>query len=134
MKRLIAQTLTLATALTLIVLSGAKVSGGQNEGTIPGTTAGKTFTAFLEALNSGDINKMKAFHREKGGSEENAEKDMGFYEQSGGLKVLSVSSSEEFEITVVAETRKDGMKVRFNMTVDSQAPHGIQGIRVQPAE
>lgn len=132
MKRLIAQTLTLATALTLIVLSGAKVSGGQNEGTIPGTTAGKTFTAFLEALNSGDINKMKAFHRDRGGSEENAEKDLGFYQQSGGLNVVSVAASEEYEITVIAETKKEGMKVRFNMTVDSAAPHGIMGIRVQP--
>ncbi|QQS47843.1 MAG: hypothetical protein IPM66_04075 [Acidobacteriota bacterium] len=101
---------------------------------IPDTPAGTTLAAFLDAFNSGDINKMKAFHREKGGSEENADKDMGFYEQSGGLKVLSVSSSEDFEITVIAETRKDGTKVRFNMTVDSQAPHGIQGIRVQPEE
>jgi len=101
---------------------------------IPDTPAGTTLAAFLDALNSGDINKMKAFHREKGGSEENAEKDLGFYEQSGGLKVLSVGSSEDFEITVIAETRKDRMKVRFNMTVDSQAPHSILGIRVQPEE
>ncbi len=118
-----------------LAISGiSAIAGAAEDVKIPDTPAGSTLTAFLDAFNSGDINKMKAFHREKGGSEENAEKDMGFYEQSGGLKVLSVSSSEEFEITVVAETRKDGMKVRFNMTVDSQAPHGIQGIRVQPAE
>lgn len=118
-----------------LAISGiSAIAGAAEDVKIPDTPAGSTLAAFLDAFNSGDINKMKAFHREKGGSEENAEKDMGFYEQSGGLKVLSVSSSEEFEITVVAETRKDGMKVRFNMTVDSQAPHGIQGIRVQPAE
>lgn len=100
---------------------------------IPDTVAGKTFKAFLEAFNSGDINKMKAFHRDRGGDEENAEKDMGFYQQSGGLKVTSVSSSEELAITVVAETKNEGMKVSFHMAVDSQAPHAIQEIRVQPA-
>lgn len=100
---------------------------------IPDTAAGNTFKAFLEAFNSGDINKMKAFHRDRGGDEDNAEKDLGFYQQSGGLKVTSVSSSEELAITVVAETKNDGMKVSFHMAVDSQAPHAIQEIRVQPA-
>ncbi len=132
MKRLIAHTMTIAAALTLIVMVGTKVTGAQNEATIPSTAAGKTFTAFLEALNSGDINKMKAFHRDRGGSEENAEKDLGFYQQSGGLKVISVAASEEYEITVIAETKNEGMKVRFNMSVDSAAPHGIIGIRAQP--
>ncbi|MBK9316123.1 MAG: hypothetical protein IPM55_18065 [Acidobacteria bacterium] len=39
----------------------------------------------------------------------------------------------ELAITVVAETKNDGMKVSFHMAVDSQAPHAIQEIRVQPA-
>ena len=43
-------------------------------------------------------------------------------------------SGEEYEITVIAETKNEGMKVRFNMTVDSQAPHAIQGIRVEPEQ
>ncbi|MBK9316122.1 MAG: hypothetical protein IPM55_18060 [Acidobacteria bacterium] len=60
-----------AETLQPVVQSSAEVK-------IPDTPAGKTFKAFLEAFNSGDVNKMKAFHRDRGGDEENAEKDLGF--------------------------------------------------------
>lgn len=136
LNRLIAYTLTIATSFFLLTafVNERIVQGAQTDVKIPDTTAGKTFAAFLDALNSGDINKMKAFHTDRGGSEENADKDLGFYQQSGGLKVISVAASEEYMITVIAETKNEGMKVRFNMTVDSAAPNGITEIRVQPEQ
>src|SRR5205085_12300268 len=75
---------------------------------LPNTPAGKVMGKFLKALNSGDLATMKKFHKEFTGDEENAEKDIGLYQQSGGLKPHSVTRSAEFEIEIIAQAKNDG--------------------------
>src|SRR5262249_19741322 len=73
---------------------------GQAEGEtirLPDTPAGKTLGEFIKAFNTGDLETLKRFHKERGGDEENARQDMGFYHQTGGLKLHSVKRSEQFE-------------------------------------
>lgn len=98
----------------------------------PETPAGRTLSKFLQALNSGDLATMKKFHQETGGDPDNAEQDLGFYQQSGGLKPHSVVSSAQFEIQILAQGKKDGRWLNFSITVESQAPHAVTELRINP--
>ena len=100
--------------------------------TLPNTAAGKTFGAFLTAFNSGSLEALRKFHQERGGNPDNAEQDLNFYNQSGGLKLYSIRRSSDTEIEVLAQTKKGERWMNFAMVVEAQAPHGISDIRVQP--
>ena len=128
------------TALTILVALFAAFTitpafGQQKaeEVKIPETPAGKTFAAFYKAINSGDAEKMKQFHKERNGNPANAEKDMEFYQRSGGFTVIDVASSGDFALTATIETKKDSARLRFSLEVDSTAPHAIAGIRITQA-
>ena len=97
------------------------------------TPAGKTVAKFLAAFHSGDIKTMRAFHESFGGDLENADKDMDFYEQTGGLKLHSLTSSTKNKINVLAQTKKDARWVTLMFTVSEDEPHGIRGISIRPA-
>lgn len=100
--------------------------------TLPDTPAGRTLAAFLKAFNTGDLETLKSFHKERGGNEENAQQDFNFYQQSGGLKLHSITSAENFAIEVLAQAQKDGRWLSFTIGVELQAPHPIADIRVRP--
>src|SRR5262249_27662744 len=74
---------------------------------LPDTPPGKTLEEFIKAFNTGELEPLKRFHKEHGGDEENAWQDMGFFQQTGGLKPHSVKRSDEFGIEVLAQTKKD---------------------------
>ncbi len=99
---------------------------------LPSTPAGKTFGAFLAAFNSGNLDALRKFHQERGGNPTNAEQDMNFYNQSGGLKLHSIKKSSDTEIEVLAQTKKESRWINFAMVVEAQAPYGIADVRVQP--
>jgi retinol-binding protein 3 len=101
--------------------------------TLPNTPAGKTLGAFLLAFNSGNLETMRKFHQERGGDPGNAEQDMGFYNQSGGLKLHSVKRSSETEIEVLTQTKKGSEWITFTISVAAESPYGITDVRVQPA-
>src|SRR5262249_44038127 len=71
---------------------------------LPNTPAGKTLGAFLKVFNTGNLDALKRFHQEHGGDAENAQQDIGFYQQSGGLKPHSVTRSSDYQIDVLAQT------------------------------
>src|SRR5499426_1210121 len=100
---------------------------------LPDTPAGKALGEFIKALNTGDLETLKRFHRERGGDEENARKDIGFYQESGGLRIHSVTRSGQFEVEVVAQMKKGEGWVSFAIGVEPQAPYGIANIRIRPA-
>ncbi len=99
---------------------------------LPDTSAGRTLRAFLTAFNTGDIEALKRFHREHGGDEANAQEDLGFFRQSGGLKLHSVAQSGDYEIEVVVQAIKGNDWLKFSIEIDHASPHGIVGVRVQP--
>jgi CubicO group peptidase (beta-lactamase class C family)/C-terminal processing protease CtpA/Prc len=104
-----------------------------DEVNLPNTPAGKTLAAFLQAFNTGSLETLKKFHNERGGNAENANQDIGFFNESGGLKIHSIKSSSEYAIEVLAQAKKDGHWLSFSIEVESSAPHAIAGIRIQPA-
>src|SRR5215467_6088232 len=99
---------------------------------LPDTPAGKALGEFIRAFNTGDFETLKRFHKERGG-EEHARKDIGFYQESGGLRIHSVTRSDRFEIEVLAQMKNGGGWVSFNIGIEPQAPNGIAGIRIRPA-
>lgn len=100
---------------------------------LPNTPAGKTLTAFVRAFNTGNPAALRRFHEEHGGNPENAEQDIAFYDQSGELKLHSVTQSNDYDIEVLLQARKDGRWLNFAMNVAAQPPHGITDIRARPA-
>lgn len=96
------------------------------------TPAGKTIAGFFAAFNSGDLKLMRAFHESFGGDTENADKDMEFYEQTGGLKPHSLKRPATDRIAVLVQTKKDARWITFEFTVGAEAPHGINSISVRP--
>ncbi len=99
----------------------------------PDTPAGKTLDKFLKALNSGDLATMKKFHQETGGDVENAQEDLGFHQQSGGLNPHSVVRSAEFEIEILAQAKKDGRWLKFGLAIQQRPPHGVTELRINEA-
>ena len=123
----------MAILVALIAVFASNLAFGQQKGEevkLPETPAGKTFAAFIKAINSGDIEKMKQFHKEHNGDPGNAEKDMEFYQRSGGFKVIEVTNSSDFALTATIEMKNDSARLNFSMEVESTSPHAIAGIRV----
>ena len=100
---------------------------------LPNTPAASTFEKFIRAFNTGSLEALRRFHQDHGGDPENAQQDIGFFEQSGGLKPHSVTKSSDYEIEVLVQTKKDGRWLTFGMGVATMPPHGINNINAQPA-
>lgn len=100
---------------------------------LPDTPAGKTVAEFFRAFNSGDAATLRRFHEGHGASPDNADQDMEFYKQSGGLKPHSVKSSNGEGIEVLVQTKSDGNWILLQFIIDKQAPYAITGIRANPA-
>ena len=99
------------------------------------TPAGKTVAKFFAAFNSGDLKQMRAFHESTGGDLENADKDLEFYEQTGGLKLHSLSPrATKDKIAVLVQTKKDARWITFEFTVGTDAPYPINSISARPGQ
>lgn len=100
---------------------------------LPNTPASKTLAAFVRAFNTGNPAALRRFHEEHGGNPENAEQDIAFYDQSGGLKLHSVTQSNDYNIEVLLQAKRDSRWLSFAINVTAQPPHGITDIRTRPA-
>jgi hypothetical protein len=109
-------------------------AAAENGIALPKTPAASTFEKFIRAFNTGNLETLQRFHQEHGGDPENAQQDLGFYEQSGGLTPHSVTASSDYKIQVLVQTKKDGRWLNFGMSVDATSPHGITDIQARPAE
>jgi hypothetical protein len=97
------------------------------------TPSGKTVAKFFRAFNSGDIKQMRAFHESQGGDIENAEKDLDFFEKTGGLELHSLTSADKGEIAVLAQAKQDARWITIKFILGAEPPHAINGINVRPA-
>jgi CubicO group peptidase (beta-lactamase class C family) len=112
---------------------GNPATAPSDEGKLPDTPAGKTLGAFLQALNTGNLETIRKFHREHGGNSENAEQDLGLFNESGGLLVHHVRGANDYAIEILAQAKKDGRWLNFSIEVEPRPPHAIANIRIQPA-
>jgi len=120
-------------SLVSIFLAAQVTAQTQDGAKLPDTPAGRTLAAFLTALNSGNLDTLRRFDSERGGNEDNAQEDMNFYNQSGGLKLSKVVASSDYEIEVLAQAKKDDRWLRFKMRVAPVPPYPATDIGIQPA-
>jgi CubicO group peptidase (beta-lactamase class C family) len=120
-------------SLISIFLAALAAAQAPDNANLPDTPAGRAFAAFLTAFNSGNIETMRRFHFERGGDSGNADQDMSFYKQSGGLKLSKVVLSSDYEIDALVKTKKDDRWLRFKMQVGPSSPYPVEDIKVRPA-
>ncbi|MDX2044528.1 MAG: serine hydrolase [Acidobacteriota bacterium] len=109
-------------------------SASTQEVKLPDTVAGKVFAEFFRAFNTGNLETLKQFHKKHGNPEDNAEQDVGAFNQTGALTLHSVANSTETEIAVIVKGSKSDRWLKFTFAVDANLPHSITDIRVQPTE
>ena len=124
----------LLTLLGVGALSLASAAQTKVNGSLPDSPAGKTFGEFLKAFNSGNLETLKKFHRERDGNEANADKDMSAYEQSGGLTLHSVKVISDYELEALVQAKNGARWLTFTFNVAEEKPHPITTVRVQRAE
>jgi CubicO group peptidase (beta-lactamase class C family) len=100
---------------------------------LPDTPAGKTLKAFLQAFNTGSLEALKKFHSEHGGNADNANEDLNFFNQCGGLKIHRVNTASDHSIEVLTQAKNDGRWLTFSIEISPNPPYSIDDIRVQPA-
>ena len=107
-----------------------------SETKLPDTPVGKTFSDFLKAFNSGDLAVMKRFHTERGTPEkaanENAQQDLDFYQQSGGLTFHSIKESSDYSMTIFVQSKKSGGWLKMRLAVEKSSPYPIADLAIQP--
>ena len=101
---------------------------------MPGTPAGRQFSAWLTAINSGDRATMQQF-LDKNIPGRSADQALAILNQTGGFDVKKVEESGETQVVVLAQERGAAQQfVRITMNVEAAEPHQIAGIRIQPAQ
>jgi hypothetical protein len=101
---------------------------------LPKTPAGEALRAFLLALNSGDIGRMRLFHRAQGRPLQNARRDLDFFQQYGGIKSHSILSTSDYRLEVLVQRKKDDKWLKLTMETETDAPHHARNFGFNPAE
>src|SRR5262245_14787732 len=101
---------------------------------VPDTPAGRQFSGWIRALNSGDRATMQQFiDRSMPGQP--VERGLAVRNQTGGLDVKKVEESSATRIVVLAQERGPAKQfVRITLDVTTAAPDRIDGIAMQPAQ
>jgi hypothetical protein len=102
---------------------------------LPKTLAGDAMRSFLLALNSGDIGRLRHFHRTRGANVSFGRRDYErLFQPSGGLKTRRIVKSSDFLIEVLAQFKKDNTWQRLSVEVEAIAPHRVKKIDIDNAE
>jgi CubicO group peptidase (beta-lactamase class C family) len=125
----------------IIILAVAQGQPKPPEVKLPDTQAGRMAAEFLQAYNSGtDQDFLQFFTRNAGAAalkrrtdEERLQMNRQMKGQMGRLTVRSVQASGEVGIILLAETEKAGW-VTLEFMLETQAPHKLDGIRIEEAE
>jgi D-alanyl-D-alanine carboxypeptidase len=101
---------------------------------IPDTPAGRQFSEWLSAFNSGDRATMQAFF-DKSMTFGRIDQDMGIRERTGGYDVKKMEESTGTRIVVLAQERGPAKQFsRIAMSVAADEPHQVAGLRFLAAQ
>ncbi|MDW8130067.1 MAG: hypothetical protein RMI94_05930 [Bryobacterales bacterium] len=90
--------------------------------------AARTLAAWLEAFNSGERGRLKAFldvHAPK----RELERELEFCEETGGFDLVRILSSAPAEMTALVRSRELGHYVELALRVEPEPPHRIVSLR-----
>lgn len=104
---------------------------------LPTTPAGKTFASWLESYNTHDLEARKAFLRANSSMsaeqiDRYAPMDIQMRDSEGKLEVVSIESSADYKIEVVARHVTTGAEIAVSMEVGEAAPHKIGRMGLRP--
>jgi retinol-binding protein 3 len=88
---------------------------------IPDTPAGRTFNAWLEAFNSGDLAQIDAYDRKYDPSK-SADDEMGFRSMTGGFQLLEIVKSEQRHVEFLLKERASDTRAIGKMDVKEGDP------------
>jgi D-alanyl-D-alanine carboxypeptidase len=112
----------------------AVLFAGATRAQIPDTPAGRQFSAWLTAFNSGDRAVMQQFF-DKSMTFGRIDQDMTIRNQTGGFDVKKVEESTDTRVVVLAQERAPTRQfTRIAMSVEAAEPHQVAGLRFQPAQ
>jgi CubicO group peptidase (beta-lactamase class C family) len=117
----------------------AKVAQGTPDGAtvkVPDTEAGRRLSGWLQAINSGDLKSIKAFHTASGAGdrvERRAQQDFGFYQQTRGLQLRKVVQSSEHEIAALVQASLTEAWFQASIAVAAEPPHAVTSIGIRRA-
>ncbi len=123
-----------------LLLPASVLSAQEKRAELPDTPSGRTMAEWIEAVNSGDRERMRAFHlkhsrgtdEDKDRAEKHSGMDFNAYGRGGGFVLVKVNKSTDTETEVQLETKNDGagFVVWFKVTTDP--PYVIQAGTVRP--
>lgn len=92
----------------------------------PDTPAGNQARAMLEAFNAGDATKYKDFlTRNYPARLENADRDMGFRELTGGFELKQIEESTPTKVVALVQERISDQFARVTVEVQAEGQHQI---------
>ena len=97
---------------------------------IPDTPAGHTFQEWLEAFNSGDRDRIKAYCR-KYEPDKLAENEISFRNMTGGFELLRIAGSERLHIEIVVKERNSGATAIGALDVKDADPAVVTGFMLR---
>jgi len=103
---------------------------GSAQVTIPGTPAGDTLQAWLNALNGSDRAKVEAYIKSTDPTQ-TVNGMISFRSQTGGFDLLSIESSEPLHIRFLVKGRSDGITALGNLIVNDSEPPTVSSLSVR---
>jgi CubicO group peptidase (beta-lactamase class C family) len=108
----------------LALLTIAVSCSAQSE--FPNTSAGNQTRAFLDAFNTGDLDKYKQFLTANYPTRlQNVERDMGFRRLTGGFELRKVEESTPTKIVALVQERVSDQFARMSVEIDASDKHQI---------
>src|SRR5262245_55283878 len=126
---------SLRVLLSSTILLGFALHFTGTEGVqIPDTPAGRQFSAWLSAINSGDRDTLQAF-MDKSMPGRPVEQGLAIRSRSGGYDAKKVDESSDTRIAVLVQERGPTKQfARVTVNVAKETPDRIAGILIQPAQ
>jgi hypothetical protein len=96
--------------------------------TLPDTPVGRMTKLYLQASNSGDAERIKAFLAQHFPSASNAEDFIAVRERTQGVEIISIDVATETRLELLVKSRRSGTLLRMILVVDAAAPHNFRTI------
>lgn len=117
-----------------LLVTFALLFAGEVRAQVPDTPAGRQYSAWRKAQDSGDRATIQQFI-EQNMPWGRVEQELAIASQSGGYDVKKVEESTDTRIVVLVQERGPAKQfARITMTVAAAEPYRVAGIRIQPAQ
>lgn len=99
---------------------------------LPDTPVGRMTKLYLEASNSGDAERIKAFLAQHFPSANNADDFIAIRERTQGVEIISIDVATETRLELLVRSRRSGTMLRMIMVVEGAPPHSFRTIGLMP--